>query len=210
MTENMMNSAHKTSTELSRAGWDRTFGNVFNSKKSNKLRLVLFPECNRKCKGCVNDNYNMNLLPMEVRFEDYDVVMITGGEPMLKPKQVAMQAIEIKRQNPDAKVYVQTAKVDDVIATVGVLQFVDGLTLTLHHQQDRWNAYRLTAFMKELNLNKSMRCNTVKGRVYSDLPYLSDAGWIMKEIDWKDDCPLPEGEVLKRSIYFGGQYGNSS
>jgi len=100
-----------------------------------KLRLLLWEECNRSCSGCCNKDWNLAVLPVCSDYGSHDLIMLTGGEPMLKP-HVLLQIIKEIRQQTAALIYVYTANVDDLDAAFAVLEAVDGITLTLHEQSD--------------------------------------------------------------------------
>ena len=63
----------------------------------NKLRLVMFEECNRSCEGCCNNDWDLNQLDVVADYYGYDLVMLTGGEPMLKP-QLIVDTVEKIRE----------------------------------------------------------------------------------------------------------------
>lgn len=54
-------------------------------KYTNKLCLFLFEECHRNCDGCFNKDRDIKNLPLCNDFKDYDLIMLTDGEPMLHP-----------------------------------------------------------------------------------------------------------------------------
>ena len=57
-----------------------------------KLRLLLTENCNRECKGCCNTDWDIKNLPEisadEIINENFDLIMITGGEPLLYPHKL--------------------------------------------------------------------------------------------------------------------------
>jgi MoaA/NifB/PqqE/SkfB family radical SAM enzyme len=165
------------------------------------LRLLLFSDCNRRCKGCCNKDWDLDNLPICQSFQGYKTVMLTGGEPMLNPQLVKDTAGWIREENPDAKIIVYTAKSTPPEALIDVLSHVDGLTLTLHTQSD---VRPFTALQERLYLlrkkgalaNKSLRLNVFKG---IDIGKLYAEGWVIKTgIEWIKNCPLPENEVFMR------------
>jgi hypothetical protein len=77
-----------------------------------------------------------------------------------------------------------------------VLDSIEGLTLTLHTKVDvePFRAFN-KLILKELQI-KSLRLNVFKG---VSLKGVDLSKWkIKKNIVWKKDCPLPEGEVFMR------------
>jgi hypothetical protein len=161
-----------------------------------KLRLLITESCDRDCAGCCNKQWDLAGLEVETDFSQYDEILLTGGEPMLNPDKVIKLAKRIRDESA-AKIYVYTAKVDDIRATLDVLRVTDGITLTLHEQSDVPDFFRLseTLFMIGPIEGKSLRLNIFKGiSVSVPMRY-----WQVKDdIEWIKDCPLPKDEVFKR------------
>ena len=161
-----------------------------------KLRLLLFKNCNRRCKGCCNKDWDLDALEVENDFSGYSEVLMTGGEPMLAPEIVIGTAMKIREQNPNAKIYVYTAKVDSLVDVFAVLGFVDGMCVTLHKQKDTISFERLNEALYLTGVKKSLRLNVFKGIT---LPFTSYDLWERKlDMEWVKNCPLPEDEVFKR------------
>lgn len=164
-----------------------------------RLRLLITESCDRDCEGCCNKQWDLSALEVETDFSQYDEILITGGEPMLNVAQVMAVIQRIREQNSDARIYVYTAKVDNVQAALDVLWAADGLTVTLHEQSDvqpflMFNDVLWRQPHTELSF-KSLRVNIFSG-IELHGAYL---WWEEKrDIEWIEDCPLPEGEVLKR------------
>jgi len=167
-----------------------------------KLRLLLWKECNRNCEGCCNNDWDLENLEQETDYSQYDVIMLTGGEPMLRPDRV-IRTVEMIR-NKKAKIYLYTAEVSDVLSTLAVLRVVDGITVTLHTEDDvdafESLDYIMDQFRYQLGdedplMEKSLRLNIFNGIGYVD----SMCEWHIKDnMKWIKDCPLPKGEVFKK------------
>ena len=99
------------------------------------LRLLLFRECDRACKGCCNKDWDLDNLEVCQSFKGYKEIILTGGEPMLNPALVKATVNKIRSENFMAKVYMYTAKVN-TLSIVDILDYLDGLTVTLHEQKD--------------------------------------------------------------------------
>lgn len=166
----------------------------------NKLRLILWEDCPRSCPGCCNNDFDIQGLP-KISFYDlysYDEIFLTGGEPMMHPDRL-LEMLYVIATCSDAEIYVYTAKIDDLLAVVGILHACDGLTVTLHEQEDVKAFLKLNAFVNTFNmLEKSLRLNVFEGVKLPIPPYEMEMWKVKKDIKWIKDCPLPEGETLMR------------
>lgn len=162
------------------------------------LRLLLFEDCNRMCEGCCNKDFDLKNLPLIKDYSDYNEIILTGGEPMLKPELVIHTVQDIKAKRKEhVPVYVYTAKVDDIVAIFNVLEIADGITVTLHEQKDV-NPFMLLNDLLHFTLfeYKSLRLNIFEG---IDLGKIDLRQWkVKKNIKWIKDCPLPKNETLMR------------
>lgn len=161
-----------------------------------KLRLLLFSECQKTCAGCCNKDWDLNSLPVCTDYSGYDQIMLTGGEPMLHPDMVLAVIKEI-RETSRAKIYVYTAKVDDLASTLSVIKASDGICLTLHDQEDVEPFHVLDFYLdviEDIGLY-SMRLNVFKGINPNRV-----SGWwkVKSNIEWIKNCPLPVDEVFMR------------
>lgn len=167
-----------------------------------KLRLLITEQCNRNCKLCVNKQYNLAKLHVESHISKYKEIILTGGEPMLDVNYL-IEVIEFIKDHVsvNTKIWLHTAKVDDIYATLSVLDLINGLTLTIHNDKD---IPALVALDGELWCgsprwkNKSFKLCMFEG---IELPELNICNWDIHHIKWLKDCPLPEGEVFKRFAY---------
>jgi len=162
----------------------------------NKLRLLLFEECNRNCSGCCNKDWDLKSLPVCMNYSPYEEIMLTGGEPMLRPG-VIYQTIYNIRKSSKAKIYLYTAKTDNKESLYNMLLYLDGLTITLHEQSDVKPFLEFNKLLVDSVIeNKNLRLNVFEG-VKLEYP----KWWVVKDnIKWIKDSPLPKGEVLMRRI----------
>lgn len=170
----------------------------------HKLRLVLFPECYRSCEGCCNDSQDLEGLPIvNSVYDDYDEIMLTGGDPMMKPLLVmsVIQQIRVETDNP---IFMYTAKSKPIMPFLMVLSQIDGITLTLHERPDILAFVRLNKEMEQYPelCNKSLRVNVIS-HVWDDLMAVMRGGqkfdhWTLVNKEWMDECPVPENELLAR------------
>ena len=164
-----------------------------------KLRLLITEECNRNCAMCCNKNYNLAKLRIETKFSQYDEIILTGGEPMLEPLYLQNVITYIRYlTHPDTKIYLQTAKVDDIKAALTIFELVDGVTVTLHALSDLRPFLLFDDCISDYGTHKkSLRLN-----YFEDIPVISVSDkWTTKQIKWVKDCPLPENEVFKRFAF---------
>lgn len=164
-----------------------------------KLRLVLFEECDRTCEGCCNKDWDIKNLPVvEESFKDFDKIFLTGGEPLLDTELLVSTIKKIKEETT-APIYLYTAKVDSPFILSNLLHsYIEGITLTLHEPEDRELFVILNSIFR-CNFEKgrfSLRLNVFKG---VDISGIDTSIWKVKQdIEWIEDCPLPEDEVLMR------------
>jgi len=160
-----------------------------------KLRLILFEECNRKCEGCCNKDWDLKSLPIIHDYKQFDMILLTGGEPLLCPT-IVRTTIENIRRESKATIIIYTALVDSPLIFYALLELVDGITLTIHEQNDVPDFYVLCAILANSNITgKTMRLNVFEGITIQNIP----SYWIVKkDMKWIKNCPLPEGEILGR------------
>ena len=160
---------------------------------TKKLRLILLEECHRNCAGCCNNDWDIQNLPICTDYTEYDLIMFTGGEPMLYP-EIILDAIKTIRAQTKAPIYLYTALLADKVMLNKILSMIDGITVTLHENEDiapflefdRYHAGRE---------NLSYRLNIFKG---VEKVICSPRWKIKDDITWIKDCPLPFGETLMR------------
>jgi len=165
-----------------------------------KLRLLLFEECNRNCRGCCNKDWDLKALPQVKTFKGFDEILLTGGEPMLHPIIVKKVSNKIYKQNEKTKIYMYTAKVDNLDDMICIMPYLNGITLTLHVQKDvddflAFNQVLIQNFLGGIDY-LSLRLNIFEKvtLAYNDL-FL----WKIKDnIKWMKNCPLPKNEIFMR------------
>jgi len=172
-----------------------------------KARVMITQVCNRDCSYCCNTAEMMAM--SEVKKLDsirgFDEVMITGGEPLLRPEATEAILDVLRRQNPDAKFYLYTAWCPrghtDVMRSI--LSKLDGIQYTLHTGSSEEDIERF-ARMEEL---VSRRRWGGPGEAFSARLYIVPGMWRrfnlqpdswtrIEKKPWVENCPLPEGETL--------------
>ena len=167
-----------------------------------KLRLLLFEECNRSCPGCCNKDWDLKSLPRvkEADLPSFDEIMLTGGEPMLHPT-ILLSTVGWIRTISNAKVYLYTAKVDELYLALSILSILDGICVTLHDQGDvaPFELFAKAVNRSERCKHKSLRINIFQGVRFPKWWFLRFWRWkIKRKIQWIENCPLPKDEVFMR------------
>lgn len=158
-----------------------------------KLRLLVTKKCNRNCEGCCNKEYNLDALPVCTSFEGYDEIILTGGEPYLFGiNQIIRLIKKIRKQNKYCKIYIHSAdyRISDC------LDFIDGLTFTIHKQKDVYDFTFLNNALFEEDKEKSLRLYLMPRVELSEDINLNF--WQIKHKTYDKDCPLPKDEVFMR------------
>jgi organic radical activating enzyme len=161
-----------------------------------KLRLLITEKCNRNCKWCNNQHWELRSLPVETKFNQYSEVMLTGGEPMLYPKYVIQTSKAIRKQS-NAKIYLYTAKIDSPLNILAVLHFIDGLSVTPHSEKDVSDFVVLNNFIIDSGLKKSLKLNNFTDYGF-DLSAIDLSMWRVKDKAWLKEKHLPKNETFKR------------
>ena len=128
------------------------------------LRLLITEKCNRSCSGCCNKDWDLKTLPICTDFTKFDKVLLTGGEPMLFPYTVRYIAHKIRKQKY-MPIYLYTANVKDIQQILSVLFFIDGMTLTLHEQDDVLPFLHFNNMLPS-RMNKSLLLNQLQEVFY--------------------------------------------
>lgn len=166
-----------------------------------KLRLLLWKDCNRCCSGCCNKDWDLDNLPRLDMKElgKYKEVLLTGGEPMLRPEVVKLMVKTLRNfPGKNKRIYVYTAKTDDREALLSVLKVCDGVTITLHDQSDVENLKNFLEILPQnLRISKSVRLNVFENIDISSLD-LNNLK-VKENVVWIKNCPLPKDEVFKRA-----------
>jgi organic radical activating enzyme len=161
-----------------------------------KLRLLLFEDCDRNCKGCCNKQWDLKRLPVCTTYKGYDQIILTGGEPMLNPNLINKVIDQIRSANKSCKIILYTAKVDNYEVMYQLIEKLDGITVTLHEAMDIASFNRFNDYIYCKNVNgKSLRLNVFREVGPIQIYMLWET---KKNIEWIEDCPLPKDEIFMR------------
>lgn len=162
-------------------------------------RIIITRDCPRKCPGCCNNQEQFRHIPKFGELEhvrEYDQIILTGGEPMLNVRLLINLISKIRQLNPTAEIIVYTALYKNNLAELLTITYlVDGLTLTIHERSD---VYPFMSFDNLLDLTRmpkrKLRLNVFKQASDGKLVF---PRWQIKDnIEWIEDCPLPENETI--------------
>ena len=157
------------------------------------LRLLLLKECNRNCQGCCNKDWDLDSLEVETDFSQYSEILLTGGEPMLKPELIIEICKKITEQT-NVPIYLYTAETNCLLS---IVPYINGITLTLHKQLDVESFKSLNNII-EFFIDEpfSLRLNVFKG---VSIEGVDVSKWqVKRDMEWIENCPLPKNEVFKR------------
>ena len=167
-----------------------------------QLRLLLWDDCNRHCPGCCNKDWDLDALPVCSDFTPFEMIILTGGEPMLYPGQIDQVIDEIVAQTR-TPIAIYSAKTDCVEAylhlvnrhLMGEINLL-GFTITLHSQADVKPWQQLAYLLDPAHRHLSLRLNVFKG---IDISKADTRGWkVKRDMVWLKNCPLPTNETFMR------------
>lgn len=155
------------------------------------LRLILWRDCNRNCPKCPNKNLPPQP-PFDGDFTKYDEIILTGGEPLMRPYDLYRVVDEI-RQQTDVPVYMYTALA--AAYPIGeLLKYIQGITFTVYDRLGMAALGRLNDHLVASNLtDKSLRL-IVFGAI--PIPQIVKLFWEWEYREYKDDCPIAPNEIM--------------
>ncbi len=161
------------------------------------LRLLLWADCNRNCPKCCNNDHAIEQLPTyQGDYSEFEMVILTGGEPMLYPQKV-LEIIREIRQTSEAKIIMYTALYK--FELMDILGELDGITFTLHDSESFIDWLLFTDSGNPVLREKTLRVNVFPADVHGwEKLGLVPLGWKIKEMEWIDNCPLPQNEVFMK------------
>lgn len=178
---------------------------------SGDMRVIVTSDCVRCCPGCCNtfltpDDYRtISFEGLVQESSAYAGIMLTGGEPMLYPKQT-LELVQSIRSRTNLRVFLYTALYEPVERSVWeqMLPLLSGIHFTLHAEStdiDIVNFARLSRFVRaSLGVvhDQNMRV-AIDSRLYDryDFRNVDFSCWdIVRKLIWSDECPVPDHEDL--------------
>lgn len=172
---------------------------------NKKLRLLVTTRCPNKCPMCCNNSWDFDKLPVVDRW-NYEEIMITGGEPLLFNNSLLGLVLSIeditKVMGNSPKIFIYTS-VCDYEKVLNILPHISGIVLTPHKESDIEDFIQLNDF---LGLRKNyfyVENTSLRLNLFPDMKALLPKDidlslWQVKDMEWKKDCPVPEGEDFRR------------
>lgn len=174
---------------------------------NKKLRLVVTDYCHNQCPMCCNKLYDITQLPVVDRW-DYDEVMITGGEPSMFSNKVRELVESIRvldaASGKNRKIYMYTAVYHSTFVAY-LLDCLDGIVASPHNQRD---VTQFVELVKQIEWAESSSLHDYTGKsfrlnLFPEVkkllpPDLDLSKWQIKDMEWLDECPIPDGEDLRR------------
>jgi len=167
-------------------------------KDKVKARLIVSYKCHRHCENCCNDHAPTMLAASPISIDGlarYEKVMISGGEPMLFPKQIGELVRRLREKNPQQEIYLYTSLPSPWL--ISNMNLFDGITVGLHVPYTGKDASAFWQFQKEIGETGSFRLFIDKG-ITESIP-LIPGKWDRIGVGPMlpiGECPVPEGEDL--------------
>lgn len=165
-------------------------------------RVIVTWDCNRDCDFCVNKDPKI-LAQVGTcgiaDLKDYDQVILTGGEPLLYPKQLIAIIEQLREQTPAEKQQVILYSALHTPWMCRVVDRLDGVHFALHTPLKPVDLKGFEYFQEMISLyegsDKTFRLY-IEPRITYPITIVPSR-WDRVEVKpWLEECPLPEGEEL--------------
>lgn len=165
-------------------------------KKS--LRLIVTEKCGRSCEGCCNKDFDLSTHTKISRLNacdnEYEEILITGGEPLLFPEKVKDLLYGIGSNKKNICLYTAASCDLEKLKSILFNYSLTGFTFTIHDNKG------IVDFLKIKDLcetwNKSLRLNIFINELTS-IPPMNLYKWDVKFVEWIKNCPIPENEDMR-------------
>ena len=148
-----------------------------------KLLLLITKQCHRNCRWCCNKFRNLEALPFCDSYENYEEIIITGGEPTLFSDQIVSLAKEIRKENNTASLTLYTTRTEN-LPQMG--EVFDKIFFTIHNSHQIGDLLRVEKkFMKKVQILSFVEVSEI-------FPDVVNLHWD------KTPFPIPGDEVFMR------------
>jgi len=170
-----------------------------------KARVIWTLACQRSCSYCSNkyDNTIQQMHPLTdlATLADRDLIMITGGEPMLMPEKLIDFIKQVREACTTSRIYLYTAYIGDSWHTMGrVLELVDGVHFTLHKGAtvEDVASFKIFQYLAFTHRDKKSFRLSVDPKMVHPLTIIPAVWKEVRVKEWfdADNCPVPLDETL--------------
>lgn len=156
-------------------------------------RLIVTLECSQSCEMCCNKGTVFQQAKTIASIDEltgFDMVLITGGEPLLDAPRTLQIIQDVREKLPDAIVYLYTAWFSPLIGKIE--EAVAGIQYTVHGDGGTYNFHRTQSrLVAEHRSHRLCIDRDVSG------VFIQPGTWLqVKLLSWIPDCPLPPNETL--------------
>jgi len=143
---------------------------------------------------------DLSRLPVCSDYSTYDIVEFDGGEPMLSPS-VMKYAIEIIRlSNQRAKLIMHTSYNRDPMDILHKLDYLDGVVITLHEQEDVEPFLKLAELLHNTGRLDKEHSKTLKVNVLNgvEIDGIQEEWVVQSSSEWEARFTLDKNEEFMR------------
>lgn len=113
-----------------------------NDETKGIIHIMITAKCDRNCLDCCNNQYDLEDIPVvtDEELREAHTIYLTGGEPFAYAHPTIL-ARQIKRKYPNIKtvrVYTNAFELMNYLAQGNDLDDIDGLTISIKDNRDRW------------------------------------------------------------------------
>lgn len=175
--------------------------------KKNTARVIVTQECSRNCSYCVNKQNDGEMIRSARHFTlecltHYEMVLLTGGEPLLKYTLVLGLCDQLRRKGYKGQIIIYASR--NLIPRghwIELFKFIDGVTYTIHDENEGTVSHKDMDDLHDMQTlfrcypQKSFRLNLAP-TLESNIPIIPEVWGSIKIKKWLEDCPLPTNETL--------------
>ena len=190
---------------------------------NKRCRLLITTKCPNNCPLCCNKQFDLlKDVPIIDRW-DYEEFIITGGEPLMFSNQLTGLLNFIRNSNIymgiTSKFYLYTSIINPGLWD-SFIWALDGITYTVHTKENAAELVRFIHVLRDYTLGYDMflpNLSSIKSKsIWLNLfpeskkfieeelaksPFKWDdisEYFKIRQMEWKKDCPIPEGEDFRR------------